>query len=340
MVQQSWAPPTPLPLHHSQPHSSGRRVESGSRSRCKADKRRHIGMGSDRTNLLSFHSWARDTERLISWKIGPSSSIKAESRPPAAAVLQNTSITHIVSQRGEGIVAEGRVRRKAGGSEAKGESEGGGEDGHTGPCAQESPGPVSAGVLPDLQGGTPFAPTAARAQSRETEWLPLLEVEEPLGVHGALSADWDMGPDVVSPYPNICPSALGHYCLFTVHMMCCVSACVSTASVTVCGSQEKKAMFRQGERCGRQWYLMVGREMTLEHTSNRHLVVLLNFWVQPLSLLSSNNKEKNQLEKPAGKSLLWKLHVKLFLRGGGGVYESSLADFWSILGFSPPICCM
>lgn len=61
------------------------------------------------------------------------------------------------------------MRRKAGGSEAKGESEGGGEDGRTGPCAQESPGPVSAGVHPDFQGGAPFAPTAARAQSRETE---------------------------------------------------------------------------------------------------------------------------------------------------------------------------
>lgn len=47
--------------------------------------------------------------------------------------------------------------------------QGGGKDGSTGPCAEESPGPVSAGVFPDFQGGPPFAPTAAGAQSRETE---------------------------------------------------------------------------------------------------------------------------------------------------------------------------
>lgn len=76
------------PLHHSQPHSSGRRADSGAGTRCKADKRRHTGMGSDKNYLQSFHSRARDTERLRSWEIGPSSSIKAESRPPAAAVLQ------------------------------------------------------------------------------------------------------------------------------------------------------------------------------------------------------------------------------------------------------------
>lgn len=98
---------------------------------------------------------------------------------------------------------------------------------------------------------------------------------------------------------------------------------MSTASVTVCGSQEKKAMFRQGERSGRQWYLIVGRVMTLEHTSNHHLVVLLNFSTQPLSQLSSNNKQINQLEKPAGKSLIVKAPCEAVPQGWGGVYESS-----------------
>lgn len=44
--------------------------------------------------------------------------------------------------------------------------------------------------------------------------------------------------------------------------------------MTVCGSLEKKAVFRQGERCGRQWYLMVGREMAPDHTSNTLLSLL------------------------------------------------------------------
>lgn len=133
---------------------------------------------------------------------GPRHQSKRRIAPLAAAVLHNAPITaraHLSVKEARGSLQKGEVRRKAGGSEAKGESEGGGEDGHAGPCAQESPGPVSAGVLPDFQGGPLFAPTAARAQSREAEWLPLLEVEEPLCVHGALSADWDMGPDMVSP---------------------------------------------------------------------------------------------------------------------------------------------
>lgn len=98
-----------------------------------------------------------------------------------------------------------------------------GEYGGPASCAQESPRPVSTGVRFDFQVGPPAAPKAARAQGGKAGCLPLLEVEEPLRLYGALSADWDLGPDLVSVLPthtSACPSTLGHHCLLTMHMMC------------------------------------------------------------------------------------------------------------------------
>ena len=219
-------------------------------------------MGCDGNTLQFLPSRAR----VVSWKIRLSSSIKPEDQPPTLqlVILHHTSITYRahLSVTATGSWQKGKWKGKQADPWPEGECKGGGEDGNAAPCAQELPGPVSAGLFPDFQGDPPFAPTAAGPQSRETEWLSLLEVEEPLSVHGALSADWDMGPDVVSLHPNICLSAQGHHCLFTVHMMCSVCVCVRVcaAAVTVCGSQ--------GGGCGRQWYLMVGREMSLENPSN------------------------------------------------------------------------
>lgn len=75
-------------------------------------------------------------------------------------------------------------------------------------------------MLFDFQVGPPAAPKAARAQGGKAGCLPLLEVEEPLRLYGALSADWDLGPDLCGglardaerhllvPHPSILPACL------------------------------------------------------------------------------------------------------------------------------------
>lgn len=53
-------------------------------------------------------------------------------------------------------------------------------------------------------------------------------MEEPLGVHGALSADWDMGLDVVSPYPNNLSVSTGTLLsIHSPHDVLCECVCVS-----------------------------------------------------------------------------------------------------------------
>lgn len=110
-------------------------------------------------------------------------------------------------------------------------------------------------MLPAFQGGPPVAAKASCAQSGEAEWAPLLEVEEPLCLNGALPADWNVGPDLVSLHQNICPPIHTGtpLSIHSPHDVLCVGMCVR-AAVTVCGSQEKKGMFRQGEGRGRQWH--------------------------------------------------------------------------------------
>lgn len=73
-----------------------------------------------------------------------------------------------------------------------------GEDGGSVPGAEGAPGPLGPGLLSALQVGPPAAAEAAGAQGRASGRLPLLEVEEPVGVHGPLPAHRDLGPDLVS----------------------------------------------------------------------------------------------------------------------------------------------
>lgn len=185
----------------------------------------------------------------------------------ADPVLENTPITHSVRlstallgrrwQRRERNWTEGQSEgRQRTGAQSRSR---GSENGRPDPGSEEPPRLLSAGVLSAFSGGPLFTSKAARAQSGGTE-RPLLEVEEPLCLNGALPADWNMGRGVVSVHPNICPCTLGHHCPFTAHMMCCAwcwwCLCVFVSvAVTVCGSQEKKGMLRQGEGRGRQRYL-------------------------------------------------------------------------------------
>lgn len=71
---------------------------------------------------------------------------------------------------------------------------------HGGPtaCAEEPPRHIGPGQLSAFQGCPPAAAEAARPQGGAAGRFSLLEMEEPLSVHGALSADWDLGPDLVS----------------------------------------------------------------------------------------------------------------------------------------------
>lgn len=71
---------------------------------------------------------------------------------------------------------------------------------HGGPaaCAEEPPRPVGPGLLSAFQGGPPAAAEAAGPQGGAAGRVSLLEMEEPLSVHGALSAYRDLGPDLCS----------------------------------------------------------------------------------------------------------------------------------------------
>lgn len=70
------------------------------------------------------------------------------------------------------------------------------EDGGPASCSEGAPDPLSAGVRSPLQGGRPAPPKAARAQSCPTGQVPLVEVEEPVCVHGALTAQRGLGREL------------------------------------------------------------------------------------------------------------------------------------------------
>ena len=55
-------------------------------------------------------------------------------------------------------------------------------------------------MCPAVQGGAPPAAEPAGAQGGARGRVPSLEVEEPVGVSGALPAHWCVGPKLVSAH--------------------------------------------------------------------------------------------------------------------------------------------
>lgn len=198
-----------------------------------------------------------------------------------------------VSQR-EGLVAKGEVRRKAGGSVANRGLQGGEGWKHWSLRSRVTRA-CQCWRFPWFSGWSTICSNSCRCpkpwnrmtstpgsgRTSQCPWCTLCWLGH--GPWRGESPSKHLSVSTGTPLSIHSPHAVFCECL-------CACLCVRAAVVTVCGSQEKKAMFRQGERCGWQWHLMVGREMAPDHMSNT-LPLSLFGWIseeQPFSQQSSS----------------------------------------------------
>lgn len=148
------APPTLLPLHHSQPHSSGRRADGGATTALLSRRTpsHWTGLWREYPPILPLLGSGHRQGEIVR---GFSSFIKPEDYSPLCSWWSCTTfpshtahICHSTRRRDRCRRGSEKESRRIRGQ--RGRPKGGVEDGRTVLCAQELPGLVSAGVLPDF----------------------------------------------------------------------------------------------------------------------------------------------------------------------------------------------